>query len=405
LTPPRRGITLYAMKLIRRALVGDLEKRLRGPQRFAQVVVGPRQVGKTTAVEQLLERWPGPSLYASADLPSPPDTYWIQSQWEAARQKARSSRRTTVIVLDEVQKVPRWSEVVKACLDEDRRSKLSLRAILLGSAALLVQKGAQESLAGRFEQHFCPHWSWPECHEAFGWTLDEWIFYGGYPGAAALVQQPARWAEYISLSLIESVLSRDVFQLTTIAKPALLRQLFMLALQAPSRILAYNKMLGQLQDAGNTVTLAHYLQLLSAAFLITGLNQWTGGLLRQRASSPKLVVWNNALINAWPGKNFASIQRHHDQWGWLVENAVGGYLLNQMPSHSVYYWRHDGHEVDYVLHDGSRVLALEVKSGRPRSASGLHMFHKQYPKAKTLIVGSGGIPLEQFFSTPPMDWF
>lgn len=393
------------MKVLRRDLVRQLEVRLRGPARLAQVVVGPRQVGKTTAVEQLLDQWQGPSVYASADLPSPPDAYWVQSQWQAARQKARAGRRTTVLVLDEVQKVPRWSEVVKACLDEDRRLKLPLRSILLGSAALLVQKGAQESLAGRFEQHFCPHWSWNECKTAFGWTLDQWIFYGGYPGAAPLIKEPSRWTQYVSSSLIEAVLSRDVLQLATVAKPALLRQLFMLAAYAPARILAYNKMLGQLQDAGNTVTLAHYMGLLSSAFLITGLNQWTGGVLRHRASSPKLVIWNNAIINAWPGKDFQSIRHRHEEWGWLVENAVGGYLLNQMPTHSLYYWRQGDDEVDYVLYYGDKVLALEVKSGRPRRSGGLRAFQQRYPKAKTLIVGAGGVPLDQFFTVPPMDWF
>jgi uncharacterized protein len=193
--------------------------------------------------------------------------------------------------------------------------------------------------------------------------------------------------------------------LTSVAKPALLRQLFALAVHAPARILSYNKMLGQLQDAGNTVTLAHYLKLLSSAFLITGLNQWTGGVLRQRASSPKLVIWNNALVNAWPGTDFASVRHQHDQWGWLVENAVGGYLLNHMPEHSVYYWRHGHEEVDYVLYYGNRVLALEVKSGRPRGAGGLQAFQRHYPKAKALIIGSGGISLEQFFATPPTQWF
>lgn len=175
--------------------------------------------------------------------------------------------------------------------------------------------------------------------------------------------------------------------------------------EGPARILSYNKMLGQLQDAGNIVTLAHYLELLSSAFLITGLNQWTGGVLRHRASSPKLVIRNNALVNAWPGKDFQSIRHRHEEWGWLVENAVGGYLLNQMPEHSVYYWRQGDDEVDYILHYGDRVLALEVKSGRPRRAGGLQAFHRRYPDARTLIIGSGGITLEQFFTTPPMDWF
>jgi len=393
------------MKRIERSLVSLLRRRLAKGPSWIQIVVGPRQVGKTTAVEQVLERWPGPSLYASADLPSPPDSFWIQSQWQAARQKAKSERKKALLVLDEVQKVPRWADVVKACVDEDRRDKHAVRSVVLGSASLHVQKSAEESLAGRFELHYCSHWSWPECRAAFKWSLDQWLFYGGYPGAAALVRQPTRWGHYITSSLVESVLSRDVLQLTPVAKPALLRQLYRLATHHPAQILSYNKMLGQLQDAGNTVTLAHYLDLLSSAYLISGLNLWSGGIARQRASSPKLVTWNNALLNSWPGHAYPATRNAPDLWGRLVENAVGGYLLNQLPGESLYYWRDGDLEVDYVLERAGKVLALEVKSGRAGRVGGLAAFQKRYPHAKALIVGTGGIPLEQFFSTSPSDWF
>jgi predicted AAA+ superfamily ATPase len=308
---------------IRRRLVDLLLRRLaRGPN-LIQIVVGPRQVGKTTALEQVIADWSGPSHYASADLPAPPTAEWIAAQWQVAR----SLQGRALLVLDEAQKVPRWSEIVKALSDEDRRSGARLRVVVLGSASLELRAGASESLAGRFEVHHCPHWSFSECRDAFAWNLDQWLYFGGYPGAARLVRSRQRWADYVRNSLIETVVSRDVLQVSPVAKPALLRQLFALACQAPAEIVAFNKMLGQLQDAGNTVTLAHYLELLSAAFLVTGLQRWTPGKLRARASSPKLIVWSNALITALAPTSLRQLRGRPELWGRLVENAVGASLL------------------------------------------------------------------------------
>ncbi len=366
--------------------------------------MGPRQVGKTTALEQVLARWPGPHDYASADLPAPPSADWIIARWQAVRSMA--GRGSRLLVLDEVQKIPRWSEVVKALFDEDRRRSPPIRVVVLGSSSLLVRHGLAESLAGRFELHHAAHWSLAECSRAFGWDLPRWLYYGGYPGAAPLARSHRRWAEYIRNSLLETVLSRDVLQLASIAKPALLRQLFLVACQAPAEILPFNKMLGQLQDAGNTVTLSHYLELLSAAYLVSGLSRWSPGKLRLRASSPKLVVWNNALVHAMSDLTFAQVQRRPDLWGRLVENAVGAHLLSEAATgaFAVHYWREGVDEVDYVVSRGGRVLGLEVKSGRPRAARGLAGFRSRFPNATTLVVGSGGIPLEQFLSQPVVSW-
>lgn len=392
------------MKTIERALVAALLKRLRAAHQPIQVVLGPRQVGKTTAVEQVIARWGGPAHYATADLPAPPDAAWIQTQWEMARRLAREARKRTLLVLDEVQKIPRWSEVAKAFYDADRRAKALVRVIVLGSSSLHVETGARESLAGRHEVLFCPHWSFAECEEAFGWSLDEWIFWGGYPGAAPLVRDPARWRRFISDSLIESVLSRDILQLTPVMKPALMRRLFMLAVSSPAQVLSFNKMLGQLTDAGNTVTLAHYLELLSKAFLVSGLNQWAGGVIRRRASSPKLVSWNNALVTALSGLTLAYARRDPALWGRLVENAVGAHLLNQGLSRQTWYWQQAQAEVDYVVESGARVTAFEIKTGRQPASAGLEAFRARHPTAKTLILGTGGIPLETFFRTHPEGW-
>ena len=393
------------MKRIERPLVAALLKRLQAGHQPVQIVLGPRQVGKTTALEQVIARWEGPSHYATADLPAPPDAMWIDSQWRVARQLAAKQRKRTLLVLDEVQKVPRWSEVVKALYDEDKRARSLVRVVILGSSSLHVEQGAKESLAGRYELHFCPHWTFPECHAAFGWSLDQWLFWGGYPGAAPLVRDPKRWARFVGDALVEPVLSRDVFQLAPVLKPALMRQLFMLAVHSPAQVISYTKMLGQLQDAGNTVTLAHYLSLLSSAFLVSGLNQWSGsGVIRQRASSPKLIAWNNALVTALSGLTYAQARARPDFWGRLVENAVGAHLLNHGFSRATGYWQKAHAEVEFVVSVGTRATALEVKSGHDGHSEGLAQFQREHPKVATRVIGTGGVPLEQFFSGPPEGW-
>jgi predicted AAA+ superfamily ATPase len=259
------------------------------------VLVGPRQTGKTTAASQVSAGWGGPVIRASADGPLPPGPDWIETHWERARRAERDTGRVVLLVLDEVQKARGWSESVKALWDGDRHTGTKVQPLVLGSSALLVQAGLTESLAGRFFVHRSNHWPYPECAEAFRFSLDEWLYFGGYPGAAVFRRDEAAWRRYISDSLVEPAIARDVLALERVTKPALLRQLFALAARHPAEILSFTKMLGTLQDAGNTVTLAHYLRLLDAAFLVTGLERLSEGP-RERGSSPKLVVRNNALV-------------------------------------------------------------------------------------------------------------
>lgn len=308
-----------------------------------------------------------------------------------------------MLVLDEVQKVPGWSEVVKRSWDADTAARLPLKVVLLGSAPLLVQRGLTESLAGRFELIPVPHWSYPEMQAAFGWTLDQFLFYGGYPGAADLIGEPSRWTRYILDALIETTISRDVLLMTRVDKPALLRRLFQLGCAHSGQVLSYQKMLGQLQDAGNTTTLAHYLELLAGAGMLTGLAKFSLERIRQRASSPKLQVLNTALVTAQASLAFAEARRTPEFWGRLVESSVGAHLLNSSAGTAaeVFYWRERGREVDFVVRMGRRVVAIEVKSGAskgmlPGMAAFVHTFRPQ----RTLLVGGDGLPLEQFFQTP-----
>ena len=366
------------------------------------VLVGPRQTGKTTAARQIADEWNGETVFAAADAPLPPGPEWIHSQWDLALTKC-GPRKKVLLILDEIQKVKGWSETVKLLWDRELHERKGLQVLLLGSSALLVQKGLTESLAGRFFQYRCGHWGYGEMKAAFGWNLEEWIFFGGYPGSAQFRKNESDWKRYVTDSLVETVLSRDVFQLQTVTKPALLRHLFGLAASYPAQIFSYNKMLGQLQDAGNTTTLAHYLKLLESAFIVSGLESYRGVRPSKRGSSPKLILWNNALVSAHGALTFAQAKRDGQSWGRLVENAVGAHLLNHLdPSlGEVLYWRDHDMEMDFVVKMSTKTWGLEVKSGKNAPAKGMETFHKKNPKAKILMVGTGGMDLEEFFRSNP----
>jgi predicted AAA+ superfamily ATPase len=386
-----------------RALFFDLQRILKSSLPVMHVLVGPRQVGKTTIARQLVDSLGLPAVMATADSPTPLDGAWIETQWRRVLMQAADG--PVLLVLDEVQKVSGWSESIKLLWD-GRDPALDIRVLLLGSSALLMQDGLTESLAGRFLLHRCPHWGFAECREAFGWTLEQWIFFGGYPGAAVFAHDENLWKRYIVDSLIETVLARDVYQMARVGKPALLRHLFALAASLPAQIVTYTKMLGQLQDAGNTTTLAHYLRLLEGAFLLSGLELFSRGVQRKRGSSPKLLLWNNALVNALGLRTFAQAASDPSWWGRLVENAVGAHLCNGLGSmeFGVTYWRDGKYEVDYVVERGRDIWAIEVKSGGTGDARGLERFRAAYPEAKTLMVSGPGIPLEEFFSVPAGQW-
>jgi len=297
-----------------RPMYNMLVKRLREPRRFIQVLAGPRQTGKTTMVRQVADETRIPVHYASADEPTLQSRAWIEQQWETGRLLAAETKGAleAILVLDEIQKVTGWSEVVKRLWDADTRKKTTLKVVILGSAPLLIQRGLTESLAGRFETIPVTHWSYAEMQKAFEWDLDRFIYFGGYPGAADLITDRQRWSRYIIDSLIETTLSRDILLLTRVDKPALLRRLFQLGCSHSSQILSYQKMIGQLQDAGNTTTLAHYLELLASAGMLTGLHKFAALRVRERASSPKFQALNTALISAQSPLTFEAARKDRE---------------------------------------------------------------------------------------------
>lgn len=382
-----------------------LARRLAEPRRFIQVVAGPRQVGKTTLVQQVVQKVRIPVVFASADEPTLRGPEWIAQQWEAARLALRPEG--AVLVLDEVQKATGWAESVKRLWDEDTRKKRPLKVVLLVSAPLLIQRGLAESLAGRFEVLHLPHWTLGEMRAAFGFSLEEYLFFGGYPGAAPLAEDPERWVRYIRDALIETTIARDLLLLTRVDKPALLRRLFELGCRYSGQVLSYTKMVGQLQDAGNTTTLAHYLHLLGAAGMLTGLHKYAGQTARSRSSSPKLQVMNTALMSAQSGLTLAEARSDHDFWRRLVESAVGAHLANAAGAGvcEVFYWRERNREVDFVVRTGRMLTAIEVKSGRTSGfLPGIAAFAKAFKPQRTLLVGGDGIPVEEFLLKPVEHW-
>ena len=386
-----------------------LIKRVKEPRRFIQVLAGPRQTGKTTIARQLLDEIGMPAHYGTADEPALKDRSWIEQQWETARILVRASGRkqNALLFLDEIHKIPGWSETIKRLWDEDTAAHNPIRVVLLGSSPLLVWKGLTESLAGRFELVPVTHWSFTEMQSAFGWSLEQYIFYGGYPGAATLLPDHARWVRYVTDSLIETSISRDILLMTRVDKPALLRRLFEFGCSYSGQVLSYQKMLGQLHDAGNTTTLAHYLELLQAAGILAGLHKYAGQKVRQRASSPKFLVLNNALMTALSSASFETIRKDGEAWGRWVETAVGAALFNGISGKgiSLFYWQGKNREVDFVLSRGKDIVAIEVKSGRKKdNLPGMEAFAKEFKVKHKLLVGGQGMQLDTFFATPPEQW-
>lgn len=395
--------------MFKRPVFHQLLQRALEPRRFLQVLAGPRQTGKTTAARQAIEAVDMPTHYASADEPTLKDRTWLEQQWEVVRIRCKSqpAPRKGLLVLDEIQKITGWSETVKRLWDEDTAAGLSIQVVVLGSSPLLVQHGLTESLAGRFELLPVTHWSFSEMRDAFGWEIDQYIFFGGYPGSAQLVHDQERWTRYIVDSLIETSVSRDILLMTRVDKPALLRRLFQLGCAYSGQVLSYQKMLGQLQDAGNTTTLAHYLDLLHGAGLVAGLQKYAGQTVRRRASSPKLLVMNTALMTALSGRAFEEVRQDLDSWGRLVESAVGATLVNGAVGKriDVFYWSGRNREVDFVLQRGKALVAIEVKSGKRKGTlPGMTAFCTQFPVTRKLLVGADGIPLDEFLAAPLETW-
>ena len=389
------------MNMIIRSQSNDLIMRLQEPRRTIQVVAGPRQVGKTTLVKQVLQQLSTPSRFFNADGVEPNDKDWIAARWEEVRALMHFNQyQEMVLVIDEVHKINNWSEQVKREWDADTFNDVNIKVVLLGSSRLLLKKGLTESLAGRFEILSMTHWSFQEMQEAFGWDINQYVYFGGYPGSAPYVNNEARWRKYMRESIIAPAIEKDVLQTTYIYKPALMHQLFHLGCAYSGELLSYNKMLGLLQDAGNATTLVNYLEVLGESKLLTGLPKYVMDASRKYRTIPKLQVYNNALLTALTeGVSYEKVFTDPQLWGRWVESAVGCYLLDKADELDcdLFYWREDNEEVDFVLRRADKLLAIEVKSGKRQSNSGLSTFRQMYNPQHSLVVGGQALPLEDLF--------
>jgi len=384
--------------------------RLQEPRRFIQVVMGPRQIGKTTVVKQAVKTLGDkiPCLTFSADDVPATQNSWISDCWATARAQMKSESSTELIlIIDEIQKLKGWSEVVKKEWDADSFNDMNIKVILLGSSRVLLQKGLADSLAGRFETIKMTHWSYGEMRDAFGLSLDEYIYYGGYPGAAALVKEPERWSEYIRDSIIEATINKDILYDTAIGKPALLRQTFELGASYSGQIVSLTKIAGSLQDAGNTTTLSGYLNILKDSGLLAGIQKFSIDRARRRASIPKFQVFNSALRNVYSGYSFAEAMRDPKIWGHIFESAIGAHLVSgaSTGNYEVYYWRDGDSEVDYVLKKDNQTVAIEVKSNSAATNIGLAEFRERFNPHASLVVGRGGMEAEAFLGINPVKLF
>ncbi|MDN3686825.1 ATP-binding protein [Cyclobacterium jeungdonense] len=387
-----------------------LLKRLKDePRRFIQVIYGPRQVGKTTLVRQIMEDLDFPHLLVAADAVPAGDGLWIAQHWETVRvRQQQQAYKPFLLVIDEVQKINNWSEQIKAEWDKDAVDDRDIRVVLLGSSRLMLQQGLTESLAGRFESTYLGHWSYKEMKDAFGLTAEEFVWFGGYPGAITLREDEDRWKSYVRDALLETSISKDILMLTRVDKPALMKRLFELGSAYSGQILSYTKIMGQLTEAGNTTTLANYLELLQDAGLLGGIEKYSPNMIRKRASSPKFQVHNTAILSVISSESLDTLLKNHEAWGRWVESAVGAHLINQAFKNkklTIYYWREGNDEVDYVAVYNNRVIALEVKSGKTGKLSGLKAFHKKFKPEKSLLIGDTGIHWQEFLQTNVLDLF
>ena len=394
--------------MFQRAQHKKLTDRVNEPRKFIQVGFGPRQVGKTTLVNEIIRHSTIPSHSISADAVPNSNSSWIEQHWNVAREKYKQSgAREFLLVIDEIQKIENWSEIVKQLWDTDSQQNIPIKVILLGSPRLLLQQGLTESLAGRFETTYMGHWSFLEMKKAFQWSKEQYVWFGGYPGSADLIADEERWKKYIGDSLIETSISRDILMLTRVDKPALLRRLFELGCLYSGQILSYTKIQGQLQDAGNTTTLAHYLSLLHTAGLLAGIEKYAADQIRQRSSSPKFQVHNTALISSQRNETLTQIASNPALWGRMVESAIGAHLINHSltDGFQVFYWRHRNDEIDFVIEKRGSVIGLEIKSGAKQRAVRMDAFKKACNPDKILLIGNTGIPWEEFLQQNPNELF
>ena len=389
--------------LYERQHLSILKSRMAEPRRRMQIIMGPRQVGKSTLVGQYVDGIDTPYDFFAADGVNREDTTWIPARWQEARMKMDlHGEKERILIIDEVQKIKTWSEQVKKEWDRDTREKRNLKVILSGSSRVLLQKGLDESLEGRFESLKMGYWEWHEMRDAFGFTIQQYIYFGGFPGLAPDIKDEGRWRDLMEGTIISPILTRDILEIDEIRHPALLRQVFELACIESARELSLTKMRGTM-NSGTVPTIKSYLEALDKTMLVKPLQKYSPSPVKEKNSIPKMQVYNSAFRNRYGTYTFEEAVTDSTEWGRQVESAVGAHLANRslLDGFELLYWRNDKkEECDYVLKKGQALVAIEVKSSSADDTDGYEKFKGRYAEHITsaFIVGPEGLPLEDFFS-------
>lgn len=356
------------------SFTSKLKTNIAAKSGLIQVVLGPRQVGKTTTVLRMIEdHYADSALYVSADSIFNAEAQWLREQWQKAL------REDKILFIDEIQKCHNWAEAIKSLYDETKRSKKNLQCVLLGSSSLAIQKGLSESLTGRFQILRAYHWNFDESKRGYELSFDDYLRYGGYPGSYQFIHDDDEWAQYVANSIVQTVVEKDILQYNTVKSPALFKQTFEIIMSYPAQEISYTKLLGQIQDKGNVELVKYYIQLFEGAFLLKALEKFSAKAVLTKASSPKILPLAPSLAYLQIRAPYEEQER-----GRIFETIVGGQLVRT--GEKLTYWREGSLEVDFVLSKGRNIWAIEVKSGRKKSAKSLGLFKQKFPQAKSCII-------------------
>lgn len=360
-------------KIINLNFINNLDRNLKSENKLIQVILGPRQVGKTTTILNYLEtNYNEKAIYVSADKVFQSNALWLQEQW----QKAQIEKK--LLVIDEIQKCENWAEVIKSLWDQAKLQKKQIQCVLLGSSSLEIQKGLTESLTGRFQLITTYHWNYSESKDGYDLSFEDFLKFGGYPGSYPFIKDQ-EWINYVRNSIITTVIEKDILQYQNVKSPSLFKQAFDILMAYPAQEISYTKLLGQLQDKGNTDLIKYYIRLYEGAFLIKALEKFSNKAVITKSSTPKILPLAPCLYYLTILDSYSPEEK-----GRVFELLVGAQLVRT--GEELYYWREKNNEVDYVLKRGKKIWAIEVKSGYKKNSKGLDAFKKKFPTAKLVII-------------------
>ncbi len=361
------------MKKIELPLLNLLKTRLKEKSPLIQVICGPRQIGKSTSLQQFHEQSGSEKKIYLVSGDGIAQANWINEQWQNAIDTNR------ILIIDEIQKIPQWSETVKKLWDAGIRNHRPIKCVLTGSSSLSLQNGLTESLTGRFELIQANHWTLDQTLAIKKMSLNEYLTFGGYPGSYRFLNNLQRWSSYMTQSIVETVITKDILTQAHVKSPALFRQAFYMFSSVPAQVISYHKLLGQLQDKGNIDLIKYYLYLFENAFLIKTIHKFSNNEIKKKGSSPKIILMAPALSSFHRLDNL-----DETAYGRIFESMVGAEFIKA--NLEIFYWSEGDYEVDFVLKHKDKLIAIEVKSRRNKKATSIEYFLKKYPEAHTIFI-------------------